>query len=117
MAGDGDGFYGFAEAIKKKDWAAERAARSRATIRWRQIELGYAPFENPRTAPREVRGRNGGVTVVIRPAPSGVGISGPPMARRMLETIGIRDCLLRVQGNTRMGVNLARAMNSALQKM
>ena len=117
MVGDGDGFYGYSEAIKKNDWAAERAVRSQATLRWRQTDLGYTPLKNPRTVPREARARNGGISVIIRPTPACVGINGPPMARRMLQLIGIRDCLLRVQRNTRMAVNLARVMNSALQRL
>ena len=91
MAGDGDGFYGYAEAIKKKDWAAERAARSQATPRWRQIDMGNQPSNNPSAVRRGPRARNCGITVA-------------PMAPRMLKPIGTRDCHIRVQGNTRMAL-------------
>ena len=117
MAGDGDGFYGYAEAIRKQDRAAERAAKSRASLNWRQIELGYPPLNNPRTIPREARGQKGSLKIVIRPAPAGVGVNGPPMVRLMLRTIGVEDCLVRVQGDPRLGVNLARAMDSAIRRL
>ena len=105
MAGDGDGFYGYAEAYRKQDRAAERAAKSRASLNWRQIELGYPPLNNPSTIPREARGQKGSLKFVIRPATAGVGINGPPMVRLMLRTIGVKDSLVRVQGDPRLGVN------------
>ena len=114
MAGDGAGFYGFAEAIKKRSWAAERAARSKATLRWLQLQLGSTQLGNRRTVGHEVRGRNGGIAITLRPAPNGVGITGPPMLKKVLVLIGVHDCLVRVKGNTRDGVNLARAINDAL---
>ena len=114
VAGDNDGFYGYAEAIKKTDKQAERTARSKATLRWRQLHLGSALLRNPRTLAHETRGRNGGITIIMRPAPTSVGINGPPMVRKVLNLIGIHDCLVRVKGNTRNGVNLARALNDAL---
>ena len=117
MAGDGEGFYGYAEAIKKSDRAAEATARSRSTLNWIQLRLGCAPLRNPHTVRREARGRNGSVVVVLRPAPRGVGVNGPPMIRKMLPVIGIRDCLVRVKGGTRRGVNLARAVNSAIRQL
>ena len=114
MAGDGAGFYGFAEAIKKRSWAAERAARSEATLRWLQLQLGSTQLGNRRTVGHEVRGRNGGIAITLCPAPNGVGITGPPMLKKVLVLIGVHDCLVRVKGNTRDGVNLARAINDAL---
>lgn len=117
MAGDGDGFYGYAEAIRKNSRTAESVARSRATLNWRQIELGFVPLNNPRTVRGETRGKNGGVCVVVRPAPMGAGINGPPMARKMLQVIGVEDCLIRVKGDARKGVNLARAMNNLIMRL
>ena len=64
MAGDGDGFYGYAEAIRKQDRAAERAAKSRASLNRRQIEFGYPPLNNPRTIPRDARGQKGSLKIV-----------------------------------------------------
>ena len=117
MAGDGQCFYGFAEAIKKSDRAAEASARSKSTLNWIQITLGFEPLGNPHTVQREARGRNGSVVVLLRPAPEGVGLNGHPMVRRMLSLIGIRDCLVRVQGNILLRVNLARATNSAIRQL
>ena len=79
--------------------------------------MGYQPPKKPRTVPCEARARNGGLTVVTRPAPAGDGVNDPPMAPRMLKLFGIQDCHIRVQGKTRMGVNLARAMQAAHQRL
>ena len=114
VAGDNAGFYGYSEAIRKTDRQAEQTARSKTILRWRQLQLGSTTLRNRRTLAHETRGRNGGITVIMRPAPMGVGINGPPMVRKVLSLIGIDDCLLRVKGNTRNGVNLARAINDAL---
>ena len=45
-----------------------------------------------------------------------VGIKEPPIVREALSLIRIHDCLLRLKGNTRNGVNLARAIIGALCK-
>ena len=74
-------------------------------------------LNNPSTIPREARGEKWSLKVVIRPAPAGVGINGPPMVRLMLRTNGVKDCLVRVQGDPRLGVNLARAMDSAIRRL
>ena len=79
--------------------------------------MGYQPPKKPRTVPREARARNGGLTVVTRPAPAGVRANGPPIAPRMLKLIGIRNFHIGVQGKSRMGLNLARAMKAALQRL
>ena len=111
------GFLWLCRGDKKSDRAAEATARSRSTLNWIQLRLGCAPLRNPHTVRREARGRNGSVVVVLRPAPRGVGVNGPPMIRKMLPVIGIRDCLVRVKGDTRRGVNVARAVNSAIRQL
>ena len=61
---------------EKNGTTAERAAKSRATLSWRQIQLEYPPFGSPVTVPHEPRGQKGSIKVVIRTAPAGGGING-----------------------------------------
>ena len=59
MAGDGDGFYGYAEAIKNSARAAEATAQSRSTLNWIQLRLGCAPYATPTPSDEKQEGAMG----------------------------------------------------------
>ena len=104
-------------AMRKQSESRTGLQRERPNREPASTGVKYPPLNNPRTIPREARGQKGSLKIVIRPAPAGVGVNGPPMVRLMLRTIGVEDCLVRVQGDPRLGVNLARAMDSAIRRL
>ena len=83
-----------------------------------QLVLGAPYLANPRTVPRRIRVNSGSVVVDIKPAPKNVGMRGPPLAKKILQKVGIRDCILIVKGPYQKRViNLAHAVNSCLQQL
>jgi len=55
------------------------------------------------------------VSVVLKPAPRGLGIASGSTARKVLELAGIKDVWTRSSGQTRTTINFARATFEALK--
>ena len=117
MVGDKDGTYGIGEKFDSSHQIAECSAMGVALARRKKIERGCWSLCNFNTVPFGVRGKHGGVMVSIRPAPFGVGINRPPLAKKILILEGIQDCLLAVKGDPKNHINLCKAIDDALCKL
>jgi len=69
----------------------------------------------PHSLPFKVEGRCGGVSVVLLPAPKGLGLVAGDITRVLLRLAGIKDCWVRTFGSTRTHSSLIKATFEALK--
>ena len=117
--GNRDGYIGFAETKDLQAGPAIRKAIETAKLNLIKINRGCGSWEcgcgEEHTVPYTVRGKTGSVTVVLKPAPRGLGITSGGTARKVLQLAGIKDVWTRSSGQTRTTINFARATFEALK--
>jgi len=117
--GNGDGYVGVGEAKGKEAGPTIRKGIERAKINIKNVKRGCGSWEcgcgTPHTVPFKVTGKAGSVTVVLKPAPRGVGIVSGEIARMILSLAGIKDVWVTTEGHSRTGINFAHAMLNALE--
>ncbi len=69
----------------------------------------------PHSLPFKVEGSCGGVSVVLLPAPKGLGLVASDITRTLLRLAGIKDCWVRTFGSTRTHSSLIKATFNALK--
>ena len=121
MVGDGSGDVGFAQKIMKTQERAVMCATGKAYRQRFHIALGSWELRNVHTIPFYVIGIRGSVRVHLKPAPEGTGFHGPtsgvccpPIVKKILRLVGVKDCLVLVEGNARLLLNLIQAVHKAL---
>jgi small subunit ribosomal protein S5 len=118
--GNREGYIGFAEGKDLQAGPAIRKAIEIAKLNLVKINRGCGSWEcdcgEAHTVPYSVEGKAGSVTVVLKPAPRGLGIASGSTARKVLELAGIKDVWTRSSGQTRTTINFARATFEALKK-
>jgi small subunit ribosomal protein S5 len=117
--GNRDGYIGFAETKDLQAGPAIRKAIETAKLNLIKINRGCGSWEcgcgEAHTVPYTVRGKAGSVTVALKPAPRGLGITSGGTARKVLQLAGIKDVWTRSSGQTRTTINFARATFEALR--
>jgi small subunit ribosomal protein S5 len=117
--GNRDGYIGFAETKDLQAGPAIRKAIETAKLSLIKINRGCGSWEcgcgEAHTVPYTVRGKAGSVTVALKPAPRGLGITSGGTARKVLQLAGIKDVWTRSSGQTRTTINFARATFEALK--
>jgi small subunit ribosomal protein S5 len=117
--GNRDGYIGFAETKDLQAGPAIRKAIETAKLNLIKINRGCGSWEcgcgEEHTVPYTVRGKAGSVTVALKPAPRGLGITSGGTARKVLQLAGIKDVWTRSSGQTRTTINFARATFEALK--
>lgn len=118
IVGNGDGFIGIGEGKDVQVGIAIRKAIDTAKMNIKGIKRGCGSWEcgcgHGHTVPFTVKGKVGSVTVELKPAPRGLGLSSGGTARKVLEIAGIKDVWARATGETRTTLNYARATYDAL---
>lgn len=118
--GNREGYIGFAEGKDLQAGPAIRKAIEIAKLNLVKINRGCGSWEcdcgEAHTVPYSVEGKAGSVTVVLKPAPRGLGIASGSTARKVLELAGIKDVWTRSSGQTRTTINFASATFEALKK-
>lgn len=117
--GNRDGYIGFAETKDLQAGPAIRKAIETAKLNLIKINRGCGSWEcgcgEAHTVPYTVRGKAGSVTVNLKPAPRGLGITSGGTARKVLQLAGIKDVWTRSSGQTCTTINFARATFEALK--
>jgi small subunit ribosomal protein S5 len=117
--GNRDGYIGFAETKDLQAGPAIRKAIETAKLNLIKINRGCGSWEcgcgEAHTVPYTVRGKAGSVTVALKPAPRGLGITSGGTARKVLQLAGIKDVWTRSSGQTHTTINFARATFEALK--
>ncbi|MGB3907505.1 MAG: 30S ribosomal protein S5 [Methanomethylovorans sp.] len=119
IVGNGDGFVGLGQAKDNQVGPAIRKAIENAKINLIRVKRGCGSWECAcgldHTVPSEVTGKAGSVSVVLKPAPRGLGLAAGGTAKKVLEKAGIKDVWTRTEGTTRTTLNFAKATFNALQ--
>jgi len=117
--GNMNGFIGVGVGKDTQVGQSIRKAIRDAKLNISKVELGCGSWEcrcdEKHSVPYEVEGRCGSVTVVLKPAPRGLGIVAGQTAKKVLELAGIKDVWTWTSGETRTTINFAKATFEALK--
>ncbi len=121
VLGDRNGVVGIGQGEANDTRAAiEDAARS-AKLNLIEVRKGCGSWEcacgTDHTVPFEVEGKSGSVTVVLKPAPKGIGLAASDDMTKLLELAGYEDVWVESRGQTRTRENLIKAAFKALEKI
>ena len=118
IVGDRNGYVGLGQAKDVQVGPAIRKAIDAAKLDITYIRRGCGSWECacglPHTVPYEVKGKAGSVSVILIPAPRGLGIAAGNTATKVLEKAGIKDVWTNTFGTTRSTLNFAKATFDAL---
>lgn len=67
--------------------------------------------------PYKTAGKAGSVSVVLMPAPKGLGLAADDESKKILKMAGVKDVWMKTYGNTAMRINLVSAVFDALKKL
>jgi small subunit ribosomal protein S5 len=117
--GNGNGYVGVGQSKGKEAGPTIRKSIERAKLNITGVKRGCGSWEcvcgGPHTVPFKVTGKAGSVTVILKPAPRGVGIVSGEIAKTILSLAGIKDVWVTTQGHSRTGINFAHAVIKALE--
>jgi small subunit ribosomal protein S5 len=117
--GNKNGIVGVAQAKAAGVGTAIRNAIVLAKLNIVPIKRGCGSWEctcsNPHSIPFQVEGKVGSVSVVLKPAPKGLGLVIGDVAKSVLELAGISDIWSKTFGDTRTTQNFCKATFEALK--
>jgi len=112
---------GLGEGEANDTRAAIEDANRKAKLDLIEVDAGCGSWEcacgTNHTVPFEVEGKSGSVTVVLKPAPKGIGLAASDEVKKMLELAGYQDIWVQARGQTRTRENLLKATFNALKKI
>lgn len=121
VVGDKNGHVGVGTAKGTEVGPTIKKAINRAKLNIIRVERACASWEcgcgEPHTVPFKVTGKEGSVTVVLKPAPKGVGLVAGDNSKTMLEFAGIKDVWAFSKGHSRTIINQILATYAALKKL
>lgn len=118
--GNRDGYVGLGSSKARQVRTAIEKAAMDARLNVTVVRRGCGSWEcgcgKQHSLLFQVRGKCGGVEIVLVPGPRGLGIVASESAKVILGLAGIRDCWTRSYGSTRTVPSFAFAIFDALQK-
>jgi len=118
--GNRDGYVGLGSGKAKQVRTAIEKGAIDARLNITLIRRGCGSWEcgcgKPHSLPFQIKGKCGGVEVVLVPGPRGLGIVAGEVAKVVLGLAGVKDCWMRSYGPTRTVPSLAYAVFDALRK-
>jgi small subunit ribosomal protein S5 len=120
VVGNRDGYVGLGSGKAGQVRTAIEKAAIDARLNITPIRRGCGSWEcgcgKPHSLPFQVRGRCGGVEIVLIPGPRGLGLVADEAAKIILGLAGVKDCWMRSYGSTRTVPSFAYAIFDALRK-
>ncbi len=120
VVGNRDGYVGLGSGKAKQVRTAIQKAAVDARLNITPVRRGCGSWEcgcgKPHSLPFQVRGKCGGVEIVLIPGPRGLGLVANEAAKIILGLAGVKDCWTRSYGSTRTVPSFAYAIFDALQK-
>ncbi len=117
--GNKNGIVGVAQAKAAGVGTAIRNAIVLAKLNIVPIKRGCGSWEctcsNPHSIPFQVEGKVGSVSVILKPAPKGLGLVIGDVAKSVLELAGVSDIWSKTFGDTRTTQNFCKATFEALR--
>jgi small subunit ribosomal protein S5 len=118
--GNRDGYVGFGSGKAKQVRTAIEKAAANARLNITPVRRGCGSWEcgcgKPHSLPFKVRGKCGGVEIVLVPGPRGLGVVASEAAKIILGLAGVKDCWTKSYGSTRTVPSFAYAIFDALRK-
>ena len=118
--GNRDGYVGLGSGKAKQVRAAIEKAAIDARLNIVPVRRGCGSWEcrcdRTHSLPFLVRGRCGGVEIVLLPGPRGLGIVASEMTKTILGLAGVKDCWTRSYGSTKTDSSFSAAVFDALRK-
>jgi len=118
--GNRDGYVGLGSGKAKQVRTAIEKASMDARLKITLVRRGCGSWEcrcgKPHSLPFQIRGKCGGVEIVLVPGPRGLGLVASEVAKIILGLAGVKDCWTRSFGATRTIPSFAYAVFDALQK-
>ena len=120
VVGNRDGYVGLGSGKARQVRTAIQKAAVDARLNITPVRRGCGSWEcgcnRLHSLPFQVRGKCGGVQVVLIPGPRGLGIVASEEAKIILDLTGVKDCWTRSYGSTRTIPSFACATFDALRK-
>lgn len=120
IVGNRDGYVGLGSGKARQVRTAIQKAAVDARLNIIPVRRGCGSWEcgcdRHHSLPFQVRGKCGGVEVVLIPGPRGLGIVASEEAKIILDFAGVKDCWTRSYGSTRTIPSFACAVFDALRK-
>ncbi|MBE0511820.1 30S ribosomal protein S5 [Candidatus Bathyarchaeota archaeon] len=120
VVGNRDGYVGLGSGKAGQVRTAIQKAAVDARLNITPVRRGCGSWEcgcgKPHSLPFQVRGRCGGVEIVLIPGPRGLGLVANEAAKIILGLAGVKDCWTRSYGSTRTVPSFAYAIFDALRK-
>lgn len=118
--GNREGFVGLGSGKAKQVRTAIEKAAMDARLNITMVRRGCGSWEcrcgKPHSLPFQVRGKCGGVEILLVPGPRGLGIVANEAAKVILGLAGVKDIWTRSFGSTRTVPSFACAVFDALRK-
>jgi len=118
--GNRDGYLGLGSGKAKQVRTAIEKAAMDARLNIVQVRRGCGSWEcgcgKPHSLPFQVKGKCGGVEILLVPGPRGVGIVASEGAKVLLGLAGVKDIFTHSFGSTRTIPSFACAVFDALRK-
>ena len=118
--GNRDGYVGLGSGKARQVRTAIEKAAADARLNISPVRRGCGSWEcgcgKPHSLTFHVRGKCGGVEIVLIPGPRGLGIIASETAKVILGLAGVKDCWTKSYGSTRTIPSFAFAIFDALQK-
>lgn len=120
VVGNRDGYVGLGSGKAGQVRTAIEKAAIDARLNITPVRRGCGSWEcgcgKPHSLPFQVRGRCGGVEIVLIPGPRGLGLVANAAGKIILGLAGVKDCWTRSYGSTRTVPSFAYAIFDALRK-
>ena len=120
VVGNRDGYVGLGSGKASQVRTAIQKAAVDARLNITLVRRGCGSWEcgcgRPHSLPFRVRGKCGGVQVVLIPGPRGLGVVASEEGKIILDLAGVKDCWTRSYGSTRTIPSFACAVFDAIRK-
>ena len=121
IVGNEDGIVGAGRGNSIEHRGAIQKATQHAKLGVMQIKRGCGSWEcncqTNHSIPYQAEGKSGSVTVVLKPAPKGIGIVAHGETKKILKMAGIKDIWVKSFGQTSSRINLTFAVLNALKNL
>lgn len=110
---------GVGKAVETRDAIAEAIIDAKKHLV--KVNLGCGSWEcgcgTKHSLPIQTKGSNGSTTIVLKPAPRGVGVVANDVSKKVLELAGVKDAWSFAKGRTRNSLNTVLATMKALESL
>jgi len=121
IVGNQDGIIGIGKGVGKEGRIAVEKANKKAKLNLISVPRQCGSWEcncgEGHSIPYRTEGKSSSVSVILLPAPKGIGLSVSDENKKLLSLAGIQDVWIKTFGNTKTRYNLVKATFEALKNL